>query len=67
MDVNFSECVCILNCRTCLTALKITTRLKDSSLFHEKAYINGQWVDAKSGASFEVVGTSARSNACGYF
>jgi hypothetical protein len=30
--------------------------LKDQSLFIEKAYINGEWVDAKSGKTFEVHG-----------
>ncbi|KAJ5142879.1 uncharacterized protein N7515_001666 [Penicillium bovifimosum] len=29
-------------------------QLKDQSLFIEKAYINGEWVDAKSGETFEV-------------
>jgi hypothetical protein len=31
-------------------------QLKDQSLFIEKAYINGEWVDAKSGETFEVHG-----------
>jgi succinate-semialdehyde dehydrogenase/glutarate-semialdehyde dehydrogenase len=30
--------------------------LKDQSLFIEKAYVNGQWVDAQSGKTFEVHG-----------
>lgn len=30
--------------------------MKDQSLFIEKAYINGEWVDAKSGETFEVHG-----------
>lgn len=29
-------------------------QLKDQSLFIEQAYINGEWVDAKSGETFEV-------------
>jgi succinate-semialdehyde dehydrogenase / glutarate-semialdehyde dehydrogenase len=28
--------------------------LKDTTLFVEKAYINGQWVSAKSGSTFKV-------------
>lgn len=28
--------------------------LKDSSLFVEKTYINGQWISAKSGKTFQV-------------
>jgi succinate-semialdehyde dehydrogenase/glutarate-semialdehyde dehydrogenase len=30
--------------------------LKDKSLFIQKAYVNGEWVDAKSGKTFEVHG-----------
>jgi succinate-semialdehyde dehydrogenase/glutarate-semialdehyde dehydrogenase len=33
--------------------------LKDPSLFIEKSYINGEWVDAKSGQTFEVHGKQA--------
>lgn len=29
-------------------------QLNDKSLFKEKAYINGKWVSAKSGKTFEV-------------
>lgn len=29
-------------------------QLADKSLFKEKAYVNGQWVSAKSGKTFEV-------------
>lgn len=32
--------------------------LKDKSLFIQKAYVNGEWVDAKSGKTFEVHGSS---------
>jgi hypothetical protein len=31
-------------------------QLKDQSLFIEKAYINGEWVGAQSGKTFEVHG-----------
>ena len=31
-------------------------QLKDKSLFIEKSYINGEWVGAQSGATFEVHG-----------
>jgi succinate-semialdehyde dehydrogenase/glutarate-semialdehyde dehydrogenase len=30
--------------------------LKDPSLFIEKSYINGEWVGAQSGETFEVHG-----------
>ena len=30
--------------------------LKDQTLFKDKAYVNGQWVEAKSGKRFDVVG-----------
>ena len=32
------------------------SQLKDQSLFIQKAYINGEWVDAKSGKTFDVHG-----------
>jgi len=35
-----------------LTALQ----LKDPSLFKQQAYVNGKWIDAKSGKTFEVHG-----------
>jgi hypothetical protein len=31
-------------------------QLKDQSLFIEKSYINGEWVGAQSGKTFEVHG-----------
>jgi succinate-semialdehyde dehydrogenase/glutarate-semialdehyde dehydrogenase len=30
--------------------------LKDQSLFIEKAYVNGEWIGAQSGQTFEVHG-----------
>jgi succinate-semialdehyde dehydrogenase/glutarate-semialdehyde dehydrogenase len=30
--------------------------LKDKSLFIEKSYVNGEWVGAESGKTFEVHG-----------
>ncbi|KAM0795504.1 succinate-semialdehyde dehydrogenase-like protein [Usnea florida] len=33
----------------------IAAKLKDPTLFREKAYIDGQWLDAKSGSSFDVI------------
>jgi succinate-semialdehyde dehydrogenase/glutarate-semialdehyde dehydrogenase len=35
----------------------MTLQLKDQSLFIEKAYVNGEWVEAQSGKTFEVHGT----------
>ena len=32
--------------------------LKNKNLLKDKAYINGNWVDAKSGKTFEVVNPS---------
>jgi len=31
-------------------------QLKDPSLFKQQAYVNGKWIDAKSGKTFEVHG-----------
>jgi succinate-semialdehyde dehydrogenase / glutarate-semialdehyde dehydrogenase len=31
-------------------------QLKDQSLFIEKSYVNGEWVGAQSGETFEVHG-----------
>jgi succinate-semialdehyde dehydrogenase/glutarate-semialdehyde dehydrogenase len=31
-------------------------QLKDKSLFIEKCYVNGEWVGAQSGQTFEVHG-----------
>lgn len=38
-----------------LRAMSFSSSLKDPSLFVENAYINGRWVAAKSGETFEVV------------
>ena len=32
-------------------------QLKDPSLFKQECYVNGEWVKAKSGKTFEVTGT----------
>ena len=37
-----------------LQQIDIRTHLKDATLFREDAFINGQWVKAKSGATFSV-------------
>ena len=34
-------------------------QLKDQSLFIEKAYVNGEWIGAQSGETFEVHGAIA--------
>ena len=31
-------------------------KLKNTALFHDKSYIDGNWVEAKSGKRFDVVG-----------
>ena len=31
-------------------------QLKNPALFKDKSYVNGEWVEAKSGKQFEVVG-----------
>lgn len=33
-------------------------KLKDQSLFKEQCYVGGEWIDAKSGQTFEVHGES---------
>ena len=35
--------------------------LSDKSLLKSQAYVNGEWVDAKSGKTFEVTGRPART------
>jgi succinate-semialdehyde dehydrogenase/glutarate-semialdehyde dehydrogenase len=40
--------------------------LKDKSLFIQKAYVNGEWVDAKSGKTFEVHGVFLSKNGIEY-
>lgn len=30
--------------------------LKDPALFKDKAYVNGEWIEAKSGKAFDVIG-----------
>jgi len=37
-----------------LDKLKTTLKLKNPSLFREQSYINGQWVSAENGATFNV-------------
>ena len=37
-----------------LQQIDIRSLLKDATLFREDAFINGQWVKAKSGATFSV-------------
>lgn len=34
-------------------------KLEDSSLFHEASLLNGEWVQSKSGKTFDVEGKSA--------
>lgn len=36
--------------------------LNDKSLLKSQGFINGKWVDAKSGQTFEVKGTTHRTN-----
>jgi len=31
-------------------------QLKNPDLFKEQSYVDGKWIDAKSGARFDVVG-----------
>lgn len=38
-----------------LDATDLSSKLKDSSLLCTKAYINGEWVDADSGETFDVI------------
>jgi len=37
---------------------KFLPQLNDPSLFRQKAYINGEWIDAKDGKTFDVYGVS---------
>lgn len=36
-------------------AFSVADQLQDRTLFRQDAYINGQWIGAKSGSAFEVV------------
>ena len=42
-----------------LDQTNLSMMLKNKDLLKNKAYINGAWVDAKSGESFEVVNPSS--------
>ena len=42
-----------------LDQTNLSIMLKNKNLLKNKAYINGAWVDAKSGKSFEVVNPSS--------
>lgn len=33
-------------------------KLKNPDLFKDKSYVDGEWVEAKSGKRFDVIGTS---------
>jgi hypothetical protein len=33
-------------------------QLKNGSLFRQECYVNGQWIQAKSGKTFDVTGLS---------
>ena len=37
---------------------RLLSQLNDPSLFKQQAFINGKWVDAKSGQTFDVYGTT---------
>ena len=41
-----------------LDQTNLSVMLKNKNLLKNKAYVNGAWVDAKSGKSFEVVNPS---------
>ena len=34
---------------------QLASQLKEPSLFCEKAYVDGSWINAKSGSSFDVI------------
>jgi hypothetical protein len=37
---------------------KLLHELNDPSLFRQKAYVNGEWIDAKDGKTFDIYGLS---------
>lgn len=41
--------------------MQIAAKLKDPTLLREKAYIDGQWLEAKSGSTFDVIGAMSCS------
>ena len=52
---------------TCLKTLACSSIRMASSLFKDKAYVNGEWVSASSGATFEgiVFTLGQENNMCG--
>lgn len=41
---------------------RIHLQLNDPSLFKQQAFINGKWVDAKSGQTFDVHGKTRQTD-----
>lgn len=41
-----------------------TLELNDHKLFKQECYVNGEWVKAKSGKTFEVTGILPRTEIC---
>ena len=40
------------------TYQKLLYQLNDPYLFRQKAYVNGEWIDAKDGKTFDIYGLS---------
>ena len=44
----------------------ILLQLKNKDLFKNKAYVDGKWIDAPNGKTFEVFGTKAEHRSTSY-
>ncbi|CAD6446506.1 588f0736-8e3f-41bc-a107-82a2bb3e3600 [Sclerotinia trifoliorum] len=38
-----------------MSSTKLPFDLKNTSLFHDKSYVNGEWIEAKSGKRFDII------------
>lgn len=44
------------------TNTRLKLNLESPEVFRDQAYVNGEWVEAKSGKRFEIVGMTASVN-----
>ena len=53
---------CNMHLESELADAGVLPQLNDPSLFKDKTYVNGEWIGAKSGKTFEVHGTTMLSS-----
>lgn len=56
LPVSQSPQVGIVNAMGADAPLPSKIPLKNRDLYHDQAYVDGQWVEAKSGKRFEIIG-----------